>query len=802
MVLCYFSNHFLTKFNLFDEQIKSYEKPEPFAKIRENCISVKDIKNGFYTYAPNGDLIGGIELNSGIFILVYGINSQRENLFKFMLLPQLKYSTAAKVLVTSAIAYQAVPLISRQFNKFQLFPFITRNMSTQSQFIPPQAPPSWNHSSEEILKLTEDYIKRNTELNDKIAKLVDNPTVENAFQPIATFDNENDGLINVLTFYQHVSANKELRDASTQSEQKFRDFGIEQSLREDLYKVFHKLYQETANYDSLTEETKKYLKDIDNDYRRNGLALSEEKRNQIKEIQKKLSNLSLEFGKNLGEQQEFILFTKEELDGVPQDVIDQFEKTEDDKLKMTFKYPDIFPVLKYAKNEETRKKAFIGDQNKVPQNEPLLIETVKLRSELSQLLGYENFAEYVLEKKMAKNSKTVLSFLDDLKKKLTPLALKEREHLLALKNEHLKEQGLPESKSYNVWDHRFYDTLLLEREYKVDQQKISEYFPIKETIDKMLGIFSKLMNLKFIESSIEEKSVWHEDVKQFAVWNLDDSSNPKFVGWLYFDLHPRDGKYGHAANFGIYPGYNKTDGSRAYPVTALVCNFSKPTKDKPSLLKHDEVTTFFHELGHGIHDLVGNTEYGKYHGPSGCSWDFVEAPSQMLEYWTWSKDELRDLSSHYKTGDKIDDELIDSLIRSKHVNGGLFNLRQLHFGLFDMTLHSKNESIDIAKFWNESRESIALVSSGGEITKGFNSFNHIMGGYQAGYYGYLWSQVFAADIYYTKFKSNPLDNKVGVQYRDIILARGGSKEENYNLRELLGREPNNEAFSKELGLSA
>lgn len=709
-----------------------------------------------------------------------------------LIAPQLRYSTAAKVLITSAIAYQVIPKVLKSYY-------------STTMLVPPQAPPSWNHTPEQILKETESYITNGKQLHDKIGA-IDQPTIENSFKPFAEFDNENAGISNILTFYQHVSASKELRDASTEAEQKIRDFSIEQGSREDLYKIFNKLFNETKNYDSLTDETKKYIKEINDGFKRNGLALPLEQREKIKEIQKKLSNLSLEFGKNLGEQQEFLLFTKEELDGVPKDVIDQFEKITDEsgeeKLKMTFKYPDIFPVLKYAKNENTRKLAFVGDQNKVPQNEPLLQEAVKLRTELAKTLGYKTFADYILEKKMAKTSETVLSFLDDLQKKLTPLALKEREQLLSLKNKDLKEKGLEQSEQYYVWDHRFYDTLLLEQQYKVDQQKIAEYFPMESTISKMLKIFEKLMNLKFIES-IDEKSVWHQDVKQFAVWNTDDGeSSPKFVGWLYFDLHPRDGKYGHAANFGLIPGFNKTDGSRQYPVTALVCNFSKPTKDKPSLLKHDEVTTFFHELGHGIHDLVGKTEYAEFHGPSGCSWDFVEAPSQMLEYWTWSKDELRELSSHYETGAKIDDELIDSLIRSKHVNGGLFNLRQLHFGLFDMTLHSINPDTDIAKFWNESREKIALVSSGGVETKGFNSFNHIMGGYQAGYYGYLWSQVFAADIYYTKFKSNPMDTKVGVEYRDIILARGGSKEENDNLKELLGREPNNEAFSKELGLNA
>lgn len=675
-------------------------------------------------------------------------------------------------------------------------PIVSKFQFRSMSYVPPQSPPNWKLNTDDINRITQDYISKGNELDDLIAG-VTNPTIDSVLKPYAEFENTYSGISNEITFYQHVSPNKELRDASTDAEQKIRDFGIESGLREDVYKVFNKLYESVKDQD-IDFETKRYIKKINDSYRRNGLGLPIEERNKVKEIQKKLSNLSLEFSKNLGENSEFLLFTKEELNGVPDDVINQFEKI-DDKLKMTFKYPDLFPVLKYAKNSNTRKLAFVGDQNKNPENEKLLIEAVDLRTKLASILGYKNFSDYVLEERMAKNTTTVLNFLNDLKDKLIPLGLKEKESLLELKKKDLISQNLEFDNNYYVWDHRFYDNLLLEKEYKVDQQKLSEFFPMEHTVSKMLNFYETLFKLKFIEVK-EDKSTWHDDVKQFSVWKLDNPKNPSFVGWIYFDLWPRDNKYNHAANFGLHPGFIKADGSRSYPITALVCNFSKPTKDKPPLLKHDEVTTFFHELGHGIHDLVGDVQYARFHGPSAVSWDFVEAPSQMLEYWTWSKNELKELSSHYLTREQIDDELIDSLIKSKHVNGGLFNLRQLHFGLFDMTLHSNNSKIDITKFWNESRQEIALVSNGDSVTKGFNSFGHIMGGYQAGYFGYLWSQVFAADIYYTKFKNDPLNSETGIQYRDIILARGGSRDEDDNLKELLGREPNNEAFSKELGL--
>ena len=272
---------------------------------------------------------------------------------------------------------------------------------------------------------------------------------------------------------------------------------------------------------------------------------------------------------------------------------------------------------------------------------------------------------------------------------------------------------------------------------------------------------------------------------------------------LTYSLQRHCPAVGSAANFGISSSYVKSDGSRSYPVTALVCNFSKPTKEKPALLKHSEITTFFHELGHGIHDLVGGNAIGRFNGPGATPWDFVEAPSQMLEFWTWNKSELKSLSKHFETGEKIPDGLLDSLVRTKHVNGALFALRQLHFGLFDMKVHTTKDfsKLDVTELWNNLREEVCLIDNGDMMTKGFNSFGHIMSdSYSAGYYGYMWAEVFASDMYYTRFIKDPLNSEAGVQYRDIILKRGGLYEIEDNLTEFLGRKPNNKAFLKELGL--
>ncbi|ANZ74320.1 BA75_01209T0 [Komagataella pastoris] len=681
---------------------------------------------------------------------------------------------------------------------------LTNMAKTPITLKPPQAPLRWDHTPEQILAETDKYISTSQEVDDWVANSFATADVD-TIKKIAASENEQYLPLCQLSFYQHISDNKDVRNASTVSEEKIDKFSIESNLREDVFKTVNKVFKQVQEDSELQKtldpEFKRLLEKLNLGYVRSGLDLSQEKRDEVKRLKQELSTISIKFNKNLGEETEHIWFTDEELKGVPESVVEQFEtKTENDVTyhKMTYKYPDLFPVLKYAVSSATRQRAFVGDQNKIPENAGLLVKAVNLRNQLAEVLGYDTYADYILEVKMAKNSKNVFEFLDDVREKLRPLGEKELQRMLALK---ANDPNADDKENYYVWDHRYYDNKLLESEYKVDEQKLAEYFPMESTIEKMLAIYEHLFNLQFEQVDESDKQVWHPDVKQFSVWKVDNPDSPEFVGWIYFDLHPREGKYGHAANFGIGPSYIKEDGSKNYPVTALVCNFSKPSKDKPSLLKHNEVTTFFHELGHGIHDLIGQTRYARFHGTS-VARDFVECPSQILEYWTWTRDQLKSLSQHYKTGESLPDDLIDSLVKSKHVNGAIFNLRQLHFGLFDMKLHTAKEpeSLDVTKLWNELREEVALVKNGDQITKGYGSFGHLMGGYAAGYYGYLYSQVFASDIYYTFFKADPMSTAQGIKYRDIILARGGSREELDNLKELLGREPTSDAFMTELGV--
>lgn len=667
--------------------------------------------------------------------------------------------------------------------------------------------PKWVFTSDQILKAAEELAKKDVEFNDYIAS-IEEPTVENVLVASIEYENERYFKEGQLSFFQYVSTDKALRDASTKAEQILDENSIEQSSRIEVFTVYNNLLEKIKGTNETNPEYLKFLEKTVKHYKRNGLDLPKERREEVKKLKIELSNLTTQFSKNMNEEKSFIAFTLEQLQGVPELIVEQYEKFDDDgveKYKVTFKYPDILPLLKYAKSEDTRKKAFIANSNKVPENVEILDKVIRLRFEIAKSLGYDTYSEFVLEERMAKNPKNVLEFLEDLKEKLSALGKAEVARLLKFKNADLKERGLPEQPEYYAWDSTFYDNLLLEKEYKVDHQKISEYFPLDQTIQKMFGFYETLFDVKFVKvENTDLDTVWHEDVRKFAVYQNIKFGEPKleFKGWILFDLHPREGKYTHAAHFGLKAGYEKADGTRVTPFSALVCNFTKPTKTKPSLLKHSEVTTFFHELGHGVHGLLSRTKTTRFHGTA-VPRDFVECPSQMLEFWTWSKNEVKKLSSHYETGEPISDELVDQLIKSKHVNTGLANLRQMHFALFDMKLHTIStkediEKLDLTSLWNTLREEIALISNGGVQNTGYATFGHIAGGYESGYYGYLYSRVFATDIYYTHFRSDPMNVQSGLKYRDIILKSGGSKEVLDMLHELLGREPNSNAFMEEV----
>ncbi|KAI8967622.1 hypothetical protein BDF20DRAFT_227052 [Mycotypha africana] len=660
-------------------------------------------------------------------------------------------------------------------------------------------PPTLDFSinAEQVEQITNDIIAAELAINDAVASLKpEERTYENIVTRLVRAENELAGKAQLVSSLSQISPDAAVREASVAAETKYDQFSIEQSMRHDLYVVISD-YMAKTDLDTLAYEDARFLRRLERSYRRNGLHLPEDKRNELKEIRKQLSEKCIEFNKNWARESSTVKFTKDELEGLDDDFLGGLKTVEEDgvtKYVLTMKYPDVRPVLKLCKNENTRKVHATAYESRNKENIVLLEEAVKLRRKAAKILGYDSHAAYVLEIKMAKEVDAVNKFLNDLTDKLHEPGLKEIDELKELKKAEKAERGEEYDGQLNAWDTSYYQRILLEKEYSVDQELIKQYFSLEATIQKMLEIYEKVLGLKFVKVPADKAVVWHPDVQLYECWDaVEDKS---FSGYMYLDLFPRDNKYPHAACFPLQPSYIDENGERVAPIAAMVANFTKPTADKPSLLKHDEVVTLFHELGHVMHHLCSRTKLARFHGTS-VEGDFVEAPSQMLENWCYDPKSLKYLTAHFKTGEPISDEIIDRIVKAKNVDAAMHNLRQLFFGIYDMTLHtSEDENLDTSKLYNDLRKKISLVAAP-EGTYGQAAFGHLMGGYDAGYYGYMWSKVFSSDMYFSKFEIDTLSPEVGYSYRKEILEKGSSRDGMDLLKAFLGREPSSDAFMRE-----
>ncbi|CAE6443248.1 unnamed protein product [Rhizoctonia solani] len=662
---------------------------------------------------------------------------------------------------------------------------------------PPQAPLSWNHTPDSVLSYTKEAIAKSRTLQDKVAALPEiDCNFSSVFLPLALGEAHLDATTEPLSFYQNVSTNEKLRDASTEAKKLAREFGIESSMRVDVYNA---LINAQKKGEKLTDEEQRLVNKMILDGKRAGLDLPGDKRTELMKLKKELSVVCTDFGRNFNEEKGTIAFTREELKGVPEDVLNGYTAVEGtDKLAVTFKTPDISPLLKYTQNPKTRERAYVAFENRLEVNIPLVNRAVELRRKCAAILGYKNWADYVEENKMIKTSKAVIDFLADLEEKLRPVGTKDRDNLLRLKEKEYAKLGLPYDGEFYIWDYRYYDRLFIEESLSLDDALVKEYFPVDVVVPVILEIYQHLLGVTFQEV---KGDLWHPDVQQFAVWNSGAKSKDDFLGWAYLDLIPRESKYSHAAVWPLQPGFDDENG-RHYPTAAMVANLAKPTPNRPALMRHDNVVTFFHEMGHVFHGLLSRTRFARFHGTS-VARDFVETPSQMLENWCWEPEVLRKMSSHYEKKESLSEDLIKRLIDSRYVNAGLSQLRQVFFAKFDIKLHTQDSQSskvehDYSTLFGKMREEISLVKSGDNLTHGQAGFSHIMGGYAAGVYSYEYSLVFAADMYKTVFKGAPLDPARGKLYREKILRPGASRDEVDSLKDFLGREPNSNAFLEEL----
>lgn len=593
----------------------------------------------------------------------------------------------------------------------------------------------------------------------------------------------------MATFPGHVSTSKDLRDACTEADDVLSKYSVEANARPDLYKAVL-AYSETEDAKALAGEQKRCLARRLRDFRRVGLHLDEETAVKVKEINTKLSSLGIQFSKNLGEEATSFELSAEELAGLPEDWLAE-RKQESGKYKVTLKYPCYVPLQERCSVEATRKKMEAAYNSRcLEENTKILEELVQLRHQKAQLMGYPTHAEFVTEIRMAGGAENVKSFLSELAVKLKPLL----ETDLAALRELKAADGAADPAIY-AWDRTYYCKKLEEAKYQVDHEELKKYFPLEAVTTGMMKIYQELLSLKFERDAELEKAAWHEEVKAFRV---TDSNSHELVGYFYSDLHPRDGKYGHAACFGLQPAC-ELNGAWQPPVAACVCNFPKPTHAKPALLSHGDVETFFHEFGHVMHQLCSKARLSMFSGTR-VERDFVEAPSQMLENWVWQQEALARMSRHHETGAPIPEPLLAALLKAKNANAGILNMRQIVLATFDQTIHT-SPSADTAAVLAKTSQDIMSVPA----TPGTNmaaNFGHLAGGYDAQYYGYMWSDVFSADMFESRFlKEGILSPAVGASYRKEILEPGGSRDAIDSLKAFLGREPIQEPFLRSKGLA-
>uniref|UniRef100_A0A8C4F0W0 Neurolysin (metallopeptidase M3 family) n=1 Tax=Dicentrarchus labrax TaxID=13489 RepID=A0A8C4F0W0_DICLA len=648
----------------------------------------------------------------------------------------------------------------------------------------------WDLSPAEIRTTTDSLINRVKKVYDDIGSLkVENVCVENTLKALANVRLDYASSRHVLDFPQYVFPSKEVRTASTEADKKLSDFDVEISMREDVFKRITALQKKLQ--DNLTSEEKRFLDRLVTLGKRNGLHLSVDIQEEIKRTSKLISELSIEFNKNLNEDNTFLLFSERELGGLADSYLNGLDKAADGRYKVTLEYPHYFPLMKRCHNPETRRKMETAFHSRCKEvNTGILEELIQLRAKVADLLGYSSHANYVLEINMAKNASNVSDFLDTFYETLKPIANKERKYILALKKRECLMKGYQFDGQINAWDLPYYMNQVEQCKFAVNKDKLIEYFPLDVVTQGLFGIYQELLGLTFTE--VDHAHVWHENVTLYSAY---DTETGEEIGQFYLDLHPREGKYGHAACFGLQPGCRGPDGNRRLPVAAMVANFTKPRKGCPSLLQHHEVETYFHEFGHVMHELCSKVEF------SGTlvETDFVEVPSQMLENWVWEKEPLRRMSRHYKDGTPIPDNLLDKLIASRVANTGLMNLRQVVLSKVDQSLHTSPCADTTEVFAKHCRDILGVPATPG--TNMTASFSHLAGGYDGQYYSYLWSEVYSMDIFFSRFKKEGIMNpKVGKEYRRVILEAGGSVDGVDMLKTFLGRGPCQDAFFQCKGL--
>ncbi|MFP3597654.1 M3 family metallopeptidase [Chryseobacterium sp. SIMBA_029] len=667
------------------------------------------------------------------------------------------------------------------------------NILTEKFNTPYHTAPFNDIKNEDYLPAFKELIQQSEKEIDALVTSAEEPTFANVIEVLAYSGEQLDVVSNIFFNLNSAETSDELQELAQEVSPILTEYSSKISQNEALFSKIKKVYDEKEKYD-LNEEQEMLLEETYKGFVRNGALLNDEDKEKLKKISMDLSLKSLQFGQNvLASTNAYYkhITQKEELAGIPEAIIEQYaEEAKERNLEgwvVTLQYPSYIPFMTYAENRDLRKELALANGKKSFDggefdNQHMIKEILELKQQKAELLGYTTYADFVLEERMAKSPGKVLDFLNEMLTKAKPYADKEIAELKAL----AKADGIEDMQSY---DHSFYAEKLRKEKYDLNDEELKPYFPLDQVQDAVFGLAGQLFGLSFKERNDIQK--YHEDVKVYEV-----QENGEYKSLLYVDYFPRKGKRAGAWMTSYKNQYIK-DGENSRPHISIVCNFSKPTKDTPSLLTFQEVTTLFHEFGHALHGMLANTQYPTLSGTS-VKWDFVELPSQFLENFCYEPEFLKTFAKHYTTGEVLPDEKIQKIEQSKNFMEGYQTMRQLGFGILDMNYHTKVSELEhetVKEFEDKYTKATQLYPSNTKTAMS-PSFSHIFqGGYSAGYYSYKWAEVLDADAF-QYFKENGIFNpEIATKYK-ILLSSGGTKDPMELYKSFRGSEPKVESLLK------
>ena len=633
---------------------------------------------------------------------------------------------------------------------------------------------------------------------DKITANPDAPTFENTLEALE-FSGERLGRITSLFFNLNAAeTNEEIQGIAQVVSPMLSEFSNDVRLDEELFRRIESVYINRDKLELNAEQTMLLEKNY-KAFVRNGANLNEDDKKKLREIDKELSTLSLKFGEHvLAETNAFemILTEESDLDGLPEGVREAAKLLAKEKgvegWAFSLDYPSYIPFVTYSKRRDLREKmarAFGSRANKGNENDnrEIVLRIANLRHQRARLLGYDSHADFVLEERMAEKPEKVEAFLKDLLSKAKPAALKDLEKLKALAS----KDGVSELQK---WDSSFYSEKLKQELFDLDDEKLKPYFQLENVLQGAFEVANRLYGIHF--KSVDNIETYHDEVRTYEVRDEND----RFIAVFYADFFPRKGKR-NGAWMTSFKNQWKRDGVDSRPHIAIVCNFTRPTESRPSLLTFNEVTTLFHEFGHALHGMLADTTYPNLSGTS-VYWDFVELPSQIMENWCYEEEALSLFAKHYKTGEKIPMDLVRKIKESSNFLEGMATLRQLSFGMLDMAYHGHDPSgiMDVKEFEKQIFAETQMYPDVPESCMS-TAFSHIFqGGYSSGYYSYKWAEVLDADAFEAFKEKGIFDQETGEKFKSFILSRGGTEKPMELYVKFRGREPDANALLRRAGL--